>query len=497
MTLSERLQELVRAAFSGIYVQSFEHDDAIVEIARLCRQEVWSLATWDIDRGLALAGQNETTTAVPATDPLAAIRALGTLATADGTAILVLRNFHRFLNSVEVVQALDSQINAGKQNRTFVVILAPVVQIPIELERQLVVVEHELPDRDQLLRIARGIATEPGELPEGEQLERTLTAAAGMTRMEAENALSLALVRHGRVVPDVIWDMKVQGLKKSGLLEMHRGTETFHGLGGLEHMKSFCLRALRSRSRKAEPRGILILGVPGTGKSEFAKRLGNEVGFPTILVDLGHLKGSLVGESERRTRQALRQLSATARNIAFFDEIEKMASGVQSSGQSDGGVSAGQFGSLLGHMSDHPGESFFIFTANDISKLPPEFTRAERLDGIFFVDLPGPHEKKAIWEIYMQTFELDPTQRMPRDDSWTGAEIKACCRLAALLDVPLIEAATNIVPVAVTAGESIERLRQWASGRCLCADRPGLFTRGGDVAGKSGRKVNRSDPSVN
>jgi SpoVK/Ycf46/Vps4 family AAA+-type ATPase len=291
--------------------------------------------------------------------------------------------------------------------------------------------------------------------------------------------------------------MKVQGLKKSGLLEMHRGTETFHGLGGLEHMKSFCLRALRSQSRLAEPRGILILGVPGTGKSEFAKRLGNEVGLPTILVDLGHLKGSLVGESERRTRQALRQLSATARNIAFFDEIEKMASGVQSSGQSDGGVSAGQFGSLLGHMSDHPGESFFIFTANDISKLPPEFTRAERLDAIFFVDLPGPSEKKAIWEIYMQTFELDPTQRMPRDESWTGAEIKACCRLASLLDVPLIEAATNIVPVAVTAGESIERLRQWASGRCLCADRPGLFTRGGDVAGKSGRKVNRSDPSVN
>src|SRR3954447_7078039 len=129
-------------------------------------------------------------------------------------------------------------------------------------------------------------------------------------------------------------------------------------------------------------------------------------------------------------------------------------------------------------MSDHPGESFFIFTANDISKLPPEFTRAERLDGIFFVDLPGPGEKKSIWDIYIQTFELDPSQRMPRDDSWTGAEIKACCRRASLLDVPLIEAATNIVPVAVTAGESIERLRQWASGRCLSVDRPRPYTRG-------------------
>ena len=174
-----------------------------------------------------------------------------------------------------------------------------------------------------------------------------------------------------------------------------------------------------------------------------------------------------------------------------------MASGVRSSGQSDGGVSAGQFGALLSHMADHPGESFFVFTANDITKLPPEFTRAERLDAIFFVDLPGPDEKKAIWDIYLRAFELDLAQRLPRDHDWTGAEVKACCRLAALLDVPLAEAARNIVPVAVTAGESIERLRDWASGRCLSADRPGLFMRGAGATPGPGRKVNRSDPSAN
>jgi len=143
MTLAERLRELVCAAFAGIYVHSFEHQDAVQEIAGLCRQEGWALATWDVDRGLSLAGPSaESATTVQAADPLAAIRSLGALASSEGTAILVLKNFHRFLNSVEVVQALDTQIHAGKQSRTFVVILAPVVQIPVELEKQLVLVGH-------------------------------------------------------------------------------------------------------------------------------------------------------------------------------------------------------------------------------------------------------------------------------------------------------------------------------------------------------------------
>src|SRR3954454_24274142 len=172
MTLSERLSELVRAAFSGLYVHSFEHDDALAEIARLCRQQGWSLATWDIDRGLALAGPSaESPAAVQAADPPAAIRALHALAPPEGPAPLLLRHFHRFLNSVEIVQALDTQIHAGKQARTFVVILAPVVQIPVELEKQLVLVAHDLPGRDQVEAIARSLAPEPGELPEGDGLD--------------------------------------------------------------------------------------------------------------------------------------------------------------------------------------------------------------------------------------------------------------------------------------------------------------------------------------
>jgi SpoVK/Ycf46/Vps4 family AAA+-type ATPase len=291
--------------------------------------------------------------------------------------------------------------------------------------------------------------------------------------------------------------LKCQALKKSGLLTLYRGGESFADLGGLDTLKSFCARALRRGGNPvARPRGILLLGVPGTGKSCFAKALGRETGRPTLVLDIGALMGSLVGATESNVRHALRTVDAMAPCILFTDELEKGLSGVASSGQTDSGVSARLFGTLLTWLSDHESDVFFVGTSNDISKLPPEFSRAERLDACFFLDLPGAREKEAIWRMHLAHFGLDAEQRRPRDLDWTGAEVRSCCRLAALLDIPLVEAAQHIVPVAVTAGESVERLRNWAGGRCLAADRPGIYTRGTESSGKPGRNVRR-DPSSN
>ena len=201
--------------------------------------------------------------------------------------------------------------------------------------------------------------------------------------------------------------------------------------------------------------------------------------------------------TEERTRQALRIADAMAPCIVFIDELEKGLSGVQASGQTDSGVSARMFGTLLSYLNDHESDVYFVCSANDVSKLPPEFTRAERFDAIFFLDLPASREKEQIWRLYLERFWLDPAQRRPGDRDFTGAEIRACCRLAALLGVPLVEAASNIVPVAVTSGESVERLRNWAAGRCLSADRPGIYSRVAASPGKAGRSVHRGDPSTN
>jgi len=494
MTLTERLSEMVRACFTGIWIESHEHQDALTEIAGLCRDEHWQLATWDIERGLSVPGQN-TEQPTGAQDPLAAIRSLAAMAGEEGTAILVLQNFHRFLQSAEIVQALSRQIVTGKQQRTFIVILAPVVNIPVELEKLFVVLEHDLPGRDQLHEIACGIATEPGELPDGAELETLLDAASGLTRYEAEGAFSLALVRNNRLTADVLWQQKAQLLKKSGSLSLHRGSDNFASLGGLASLKAFCKRSLLGPSRndpQRRARGVMLLGIPGTGKSAFCKCLGAEVGRPTLVLDVGAMYGSLVGDTERNIRQALRTIDAIQPAIVLVDEIEKALAGA--GGASDSGVSTRLFGTFLSWLSDHQSDVYVVASCNDISKLPPEFSRAERWDGVFFVDLPGRAEKDAIWRLYCDQYSLDRQQRMPDDTNFTGAEIKACCRLAALLDLPLVQAAQNVVPVAVTAAETVERLRTWASGRCLSADQAGIYRREAPASGAR-RKVSRDASS--
>lgn len=480
MPLSRQLSEYISACFTGLWIQSHEHEDALAEIAQLCRDENWRLAAWDIDQGLQLPSQNGEADA-GASNPLAAIRSVNALASADSSAILVLTNFHRFMNSPEIIQAVARQITTGKQNRTFMVILSPIVQIPTELEKLFVVLDHQLPDREQLAEIARGIAVDDGELPDGSELQTLLDAASGLTRYEAENAFSLSLVREGAIRPQAIWELKSQMLKKSGLLTLHRGTECFADLGGLDALKSFCTRAMRRQgdfNPLKRPRGVLLLGVPGTGKSAFCEGLGNEMNRPTLTLDIGSLMGSLVGQTESNIRQALKVADAMQPCVLMIDEVEKALSGVASSGATDSGVSARLFGTFLTWLNDHQSDVFVVCTCNDISRLPPEFARSERFDAVYFLDLPGASQKGSIWDICLGLFDLDPEQTKPNTQDWTGAEIRSCCRLASLLDVPLTGAAKNVVPVAVTAAETVDRLRTWASGRCLDADRPGIYNNG-------------------
>jgi len=205
-------------------------------------------------------------------------------------------NYHRFLGSPEIVQGLAHAVEQGKRNRTFVILLSPQAELPRELEKLFVVLRHELPSRKQLAAIARELAT-GDELPTGAELEAVLDATAGLTRYEAEGALSLSLVRDRRLTPPTILAIKAQQLQQSNLVTMHDPYERFSDLGGLAALKAFCLRTLRPRPHDSpvQPKGVL-LSPPGCGKSAIAKALGNEVNRPTLRLDLGALRGSLVGQ---------------------------------------------------------------------------------------------------------------------------------------------------------------------------------------------------------
>lgn len=329
-TLTEMLMNYIAACFSGLWVETFEPDEAVREITEMCREQKWNLATWDIDLGLQGVKAQ-------ASDPLSAVKVAGELGDSETPQLILLRNFHRFLGSVEVVQALERQIQNGKVSRTFFIVLAPVVQIPVELEKLFVVIEHPLPDREQLRVIATEIA---GELPDEPNTRRVLEAAAGMTRMEAEGAFSLSIIEHDILLPEPIWALKANMLRQSSALRLYRGE--IPCLGGLNNVTTFCNRALSTNGHSERAKGVMLLGVSGSGKSAFAKRLGYSVHRPTLVLDIGALMGSLVGQTEAALRKTLKQIDAMSPCIVMIDEVEKA---ISSSGN-DGGVSARLFGTL-------------------------------------------------------------------------------------------------------------------------------------------------------
>jgi hypothetical protein len=463
MTLSQTLSEYVCAGFSGIWLETTEPDEAQKEIFKLCSDRKWQGLTWDMAQGMPSNNGKG--------DPLAPLNELAKLVDSahPEPVLLLLHNYHQFLKSPMVLQAAINAITQGKAHAHHLVVLSPLVQIPPELEKLFVILDHPLPTPNELHAIAEELTVDS----KTEAYGPAVKAAPGLTRYQAEGAFALSLARHNSLQPDVIWELKAQILKNSGLLNLHRGKETLKDLGGMHALKIFCQRALDSNPAGPRPRGILLLGVPGTGKSAFAKALGNAVSRPTLLLDIGSLMGSLVGQTEANLRQALRIADAMSPCILFVDEIEKALSGVGSNG--DSGVSTRVFGTLLTWLNDHTSDVFFIGTCNDISKLPPEFARAERFDGIFFLDLPDTQERRTIWRMYRDAYSRTDTEETVEDTGWTGAEIKACCRLAALLDTSLAEAAKNIVPVSKTAADKIDDLRQWAESRCLSASQPGVY----------------------
>ena len=388
--------------------------------------------------------------------------------------ILFVKNAQRFIDDVGFIQAVCNCRDAFKADKRTLVLMGVGITLPPELSTDVFTIDEELPDEEQLRQVIadayRAIDREADE----ETLQRGAGALKGISLFQAEQITYTSLTPDGLDF-DEVWNQKKSAVEQGPGMELYRGIDAFDQLGGLQALKDFCVRSINNRRNNNplfRPKGVFLLGVPGTGKSAFAKALGNETGRPTLLLDVGALMGSLVGQSEENTRQALKVVYAMSPCILFCDEIEKAFSGVGDSG--DSGVSTRLFGTFLTWLNDHTSDVFVVCTCNDISKLPPEFSRAERFDGIFFLDLPGESERAQIWDIFERLYEVEKQER-PNDEGWTGAEIRACCRMSAILGVSLVDAGVYIVPVSSTSKEKVDSLKNWARNRCLDANQPGMF----------------------
>jgi len=457
------ITDYLKAGYPALLVRTHEPERFISSTSQKANGR--ALYQWDVVRGFRQMGNGaEWQECDPFDLPNMASKGLE-------KAVWFLRNYHFWLNEPAVIQAIQNNLPTYKTKGITLVIVSPDAKLPPELEREVVVLDFPLPSREELKTILGGLVESTGIEPG--DTEAVLDAAQGLTWEEAENAMALALVRQKQFDPHTICTLKAQMVEKSAALQFSQFTETFATLGGLENLKEWTLNRFKNRRPGLPFRGILLLGVPGTGKSHFSKALGNEVGWPVLSLDMGRVFGSLVGESEAKMREALKVVDAMAPVVLFIDEIEKGLAGVGGS-STDGGTTQRVGGTFLQWLNDHTSEVFVIATCNDYSKLPPEYTRMGRWDAIFFVDNPGSDERLEILDIYTKQFiskTLVDFGKTPDLDGYSGAEIRQVAIEAAYNGGDLEAAARFVIPISRSQKAQMDALREWARARTIPASR--------------------------
>jgi hypothetical protein len=353
--------------------------------------------------------------------------------------ITLLKDYHLFLqdpNPILLRKLKDVLLDCKVKQKTIVLAGCRLV-LPPELERELTVVEFALPGREDLRHVLQGILESAGiNSMDVEQQDKVIDAASGLTTIEAENAYALSFIQTKSIDPTVVSCEKAQAVKKNGLLEIIETDESLESIGGLDVLKTWLLKRSSAFTERAKqyglpnPKGLLIIGIPGTGKSLTAKATAKVFGVPLLKLDAGRIFGGIVGQSESNLRSVIQTAEAIAPCCLWIDEMEKGFAGSKSSNATDGGTSARVFGSFISWMQEKKAPVFVVATANDVQQLPPELLRKGRWDELFFVDLPSQEERQTIWSIQIEKHGRDPKdfdvlQLARATDGYTGSEIEA------------------------------------------------------------------------
>ena len=502
-TVYDEIRSMLRANFPLIYLATTEYNRTMQKVRSICFAENCKFNTWDSVESLKThvsfpGGRLKEIVDHPAAqetkDPLALLEYILFGMVRDGDKspeVFVLEDFHKFFTQRQVPEMLRKLSLEMKDSNKHIVFISPFTQFPVELDKYITLKAIPLPDKTDLELRLNAVAG-PGANINPDLKKYLVNSAMGLTDTEADLAFRLAKEKDGFRSMDavqVISSEKEQIIRKSGILDYIKVDASLEkSVGGLDKLKTWLKRRSRAFEIKAkefglqEPKGILLLGVPGCGKSLTAKCIASEWKQPLLKLDIGKVFSMYVGSSENNIREAINTAEAVAPCVLWIDEIEK---GLATQGEHDGGTSTRVFSTILTWMQEKTKPVFVVATANDISSLPPELLRKGRFDEIFFVDLPTREERKNIFSIHLQKNHqgngVDLEQIADKTKFFNGAEIEETVKEAmfiayvnnpnapAVTTRDLMEAASNVIPLAQTMKTKIDSLRGWAKVRARLA----------------------------
>lgn len=484
----DELETLVRAKYSILYVLSYEERrvlDAVNVIGSNLGRTVY---VWSLTKGMvpALTG--------PAAEqksglPLE-IEALAGVHHGPEKAIYVLKDFHPYMSDYRVIRLMRDLSGRLHNKDQTIVLLSPVMKLPAELEKDITMVDFGLPNAEEIGhtvddRLKDAAGSGPPMEVSADERSRLISACQGLTMDEIEDVLARSLVEKRRPDVDAVLTQKQQLIRKSGILEYYPQQVAMADVGGLNSLKDWLGQRTNVFTQKAKdfglpaPKGVLIIGVQGCGKSLVAKSVSQLWRLPLLRMDVGKIFGSLVGSSEENMRKAIKVSESVAPCVLWTDELEKGFAGSQSSGISDGGTTSRVFATFLSWMQDKTAPVFLVATANDVTQLPPELLRKGRFDEIFFVDLPGQGEREDIFRIHIGKRKREPkkfevTKLAVAAEGFSGAEIEQIV-IAGLFNAfnagrelrtqDMLDEIAKVVPLSRMMSEEIEELRTWAKFR--------------------------------
>jgi ATP-dependent 26S proteasome regulatory subunit len=490
--MKEELNILIKAQYPLIYLVTSEEERAEEAIAKILAEqnskEPRRMFIWTVTHGIVEHNhQNKQSVQHNTVSPEAALE---WITRQKEESIYIFKDLHPYLESPPVTRWLRDAILSFKGTNKIIILMSPYHKTPPELEKEIVVLDFPLPQAHELDKVLeQALRKSKGKQLSADVQEKLRRAALGLTIDEAEKVYRKAWVKAGRLTEDeveIVLSEKKQLIRRNGILEYMEEDETIREVGGLEELKHWLTQRSEAFSEKArkyglpQPKGMLILGVPGCGKSLIAKTTSKLWSLPLLRLDMGRVyDGSTVGKSEANLRSALKTAESISPAILFIDELDKAFAGAAGSGDSDGGTSSRIFGSFLTWMQEKDSPVFVMATANRLDKLPGEFLRKGRFDEIFFVDLPSPQEREAIFQIHLRKrredigrFDLE--QLASVSDGFSGAEIEQAI-FAAMYEafaqgreftqLDIIAAVKSTLPISRTMTEQVTALRDWARQR--------------------------------